>query len=192
MNRWDERYLRDSGLMAQPLELIAEFCAGLAPGRALDLAAGSGRHSLLLAGLGWRVTAVDYSAVALELLAERAAARNLTVETSLADLEKGGFEIEPAGYDLIVDTFYLQRDLFPKIREGLSAGGIALAVIGLAPEEPGADRLNPDYLLQPGELRALFTGFEILHYFEGRREGGPRRNAEIAARRPASQPFFSK
>ena len=41
-------------------------CWGLPPGRAVDLAAGEGRHALWLAGRGWRVTAVDFSGVGLD------------------------------------------------------------------------------------------------------------------------------
>ena len=46
----------------------------LPPGEAVDLAAGEGRHALWLAGRGWRVTAVDFSAVGLERGREQAAA----------------------------------------------------------------------------------------------------------------------
>jgi 2-polyprenyl-3-methyl-5-hydroxy-6-metoxy-1,4-benzoquinol methylase len=45
---------------------LVEEVAGLAPGRALDLACGEGRNALWLAGKGWQVTAVDFSAVGLE------------------------------------------------------------------------------------------------------------------------------
>ncbi|MBK8313883.1 MAG: hypothetical protein IPL01_07580 [Acidobacteria bacterium] len=60
MNKWDRRYSQDESLMLRPLPLIEECCKGMAPARALDLACGSGRHSLYLAGLGWKVTAVDF------------------------------------------------------------------------------------------------------------------------------------
>jgi SAM-dependent methyltransferase len=64
---WDERY-RDSDLVwgAAPNVFVAAECTDLAAGRALDLACGEGRNALWLAAHGWRVTAVDFSAVALE------------------------------------------------------------------------------------------------------------------------------
>lgn len=48
-----------------PNRFVAEECADLVPGRALDLACGEGRNALWLAEAGWTVTAVDFSAVAI-------------------------------------------------------------------------------------------------------------------------------
>ena len=62
---WDERYTADRQWSAEPNRLIAELLTGLPPGDAVDLAAGEGRHALWLAGLGWRVTAVDFSGAGL-------------------------------------------------------------------------------------------------------------------------------
>ena len=183
MNKWDRRYSQDESLMLRPLPLIEECCKGMAPARALDLACGSGRHSLYLAGLGWKVTAVDFSEVALELLQSRAAERNLIIDTRLANLEKGEFIIEPESYDLIIDTFYLQRGLFSQIRQGLKLGGLLIAVIALVDHDPDLKPMNPDFLLEPGELKSKFSDFEIIHYLETRRDPQKRPNAEIVARK---------
>lgn len=64
---WDERYAAsDLVWSADPNTFVAVECADLPPGRALDLAAGEGRHALWLAARGWRVTALDFSAVGLD------------------------------------------------------------------------------------------------------------------------------
>jgi SAM-dependent methyltransferase len=62
---WDERYAEDRQWSAEPNRLVAELLADLPPGDAVDLAAGEGRHALWLAGRGWQVTAVDFSAAGL-------------------------------------------------------------------------------------------------------------------------------
>src|SRR4051812_39644720 len=62
---WDQRYAEQRQWSAEPNALVAELLAGLPPGDAVDLGAGEGRHALWLAGRGWRVTAVDFSAVGL-------------------------------------------------------------------------------------------------------------------------------
>ncbi|HEY0401858.1 MAG TPA: class I SAM-dependent methyltransferase [Blastococcus sp.] len=62
---WDERYAERQQWSAEPNALIAELLMGLPPGDAVDLAAGEGRHALWLSGLGWGVTAVDFSDVGL-------------------------------------------------------------------------------------------------------------------------------
>jgi SAM-dependent methyltransferase len=63
---WDERYAERQQWSAGPNTLVASLLADAPPGDAVDLAAGEGRHALWLAGLGWRVTAVDFSAVGLD------------------------------------------------------------------------------------------------------------------------------
>ena len=64
---WDERY-RSAELVwgARPNRWVEQELADLSPGTAIDLACGEGRNALWLAGLGWNVTAVDFSAAALE------------------------------------------------------------------------------------------------------------------------------
>jgi SAM-dependent methyltransferase len=64
---WDERYAAVDRVWSQePNQFVAASLTGLPPGDALDLACGEGRNALWLAGLGWKVTALDFSAVAVE------------------------------------------------------------------------------------------------------------------------------
>ena len=63
---WDARYAERAQWSTGPNALVAALLADLPPGRAVDLAAGEGRHARWLAGLGWQVTAVDFSAVGLD------------------------------------------------------------------------------------------------------------------------------
>jgi SAM-dependent methyltransferase len=64
---WDERYRsKDSVWGAAPNRFVEAEVRGMTPGRALDLACGEGRNALWLDSLGWQVTAVDFSAGALE------------------------------------------------------------------------------------------------------------------------------
>ena len=63
---WDERYAAARQWSVGPNTFVAERLGDLSPGRAVDLACGEGRNAIWLAGLGWQVTAVDFSAVAVE------------------------------------------------------------------------------------------------------------------------------
>ena len=64
---WNERYTgTDLVWSATPNQFVASDLGSLAPGRAVDLAAGEGRNALWLASLGWDVTAVDFAAAGLE------------------------------------------------------------------------------------------------------------------------------
>ena len=85
------------------------------PGRALDIAAGGGRHALWLAQRGWLVTAVD-----------RAAGREAPGVTWLArDLEVSGLEIPDSEFDAIICWLYWQADLLPGVARGVRPGGVA-------------------------------------------------------------------
>ena len=182
---WDKRYrLREhaaSDFEAAPTPLVTETASDLRPGRALDLASGTGRNALWLAEHGWDVTAVDGALTAVEALRRRAAELGLKINAVVADLEKHEFKIEPAAWDLIAICYYLQRDLFEPAKCGVAPGGILIAVVHV--NEPGeADGL---YRLRPGELPKYFEGWKILHFHEGRPKDPVHRRAvaEIVAQR---------
>jgi SAM-dependent methyltransferase len=63
---WNQRYSGSELVWsAEPNIWVEQLTQDLAPGKALDIAAGEGRNALWLAARGWHVTAVDFSAVAL-------------------------------------------------------------------------------------------------------------------------------
>jgi SAM-dependent methyltransferase len=119
---WDEHYSNPDHIDFGAEPMLIQLAETLPAGSALDLASGPGRNALYLARLGWHVTAVDSSAVAIRLLLQ--SAHGLAIEACRADLEREEFAIAPHSYDLICDFFYLQRDLFEKIREGVKPGGV--------------------------------------------------------------------
>jgi SAM-dependent methyltransferase len=174
---WEQRYRAQEETSAgSPHSLVVEAAGNRPPGRALDLACGSGHNALWLAQQGWSVTAVDGSPKAIEILRGRAA--GLRIETQIADLEDSGFTIAPARYDLIAMCYYLERTLFEPARRGLVPGGILIVIALLS--EPGKDN---SFRVEPGELRQAFGGWEILHDREGR-DGWQHNVAEIVARKP--------
>jgi SAM-dependent methyltransferase len=70
---WDARYSESTRIWSgNPNVVLQREVSGLAPGRALDLGCGEGADAVWLAQQGWRVTAVDFSRVALERAAEHA------------------------------------------------------------------------------------------------------------------------
>ena len=170
MPDWDERYRRGEHAPKEPTPLLRNAIRNLTPTRALDLACGTGRHAIFLARHGWNVTAVDSSRVAIEILQQRAGEAGVTVDALVADLERGGFKIEPGVYDLICVFYYLQRDLFSDIQAGVKTGGTVVAAIHLNDGKADARPSNPSFLLEPGELREFFRDWEIGHYREGASE----------------------
>ncbi len=186
LHDWNDRYrLRErpaEDLDAAPTPLLVETVTGLTPGKALDLACGAGRNALWLAEHGWKVTAVDGAAAAIEILQTRASERTLKINAIVADLEKGEFQIEPPRWDLIAMCYYLQRNLFEPAKRGVAPRGILISIVHI--NEPG--EADSPHRLRPGELEQYFAGWEILHRYEGRANDSVHRRAvaEIVARRP--------
>jgi SAM-dependent methyltransferase len=104
--------------MPEPDSILTAALVTLPPGKALDIAAGSGRHSLWLAQLGWDVTAVDIQPAELP-----------DVYFLKADLEQHEYRIERAAWDLILCWLYWQPDLLPEIVAGVRPSGI-VAIAG--------------------------------------------------------------
>jgi tellurite methyltransferase len=164
-----------------PTPLLVETAKKLKPGRALDLACGTGRNAVWLAEQGWAVTAVDGSPAAIEILRTR----DSRVDARVADLEQGEFAIAESAWDLIAMCYYLQPDLIESSKRGVVVGGIVLVIVHIT--EPGEEPTK--HRLRPGELAGFFQGWEILHSYEGRPNDSEHRrwSAEIVARRVPEQ-----
>jgi SAM-dependent methyltransferase len=98
---WDERYAAQQQWSAEPNALIAELLSGPPAGDAVDLAAGEGRHALWLAGLGWHVTAVDFSDAGLARGRAQPGADRVTWVT--ADVTT--WTAEPGSLDLVLVAY---------------------------------------------------------------------------------------
>lgn len=163
-HEWDRRY-QETELVwgAAPNRFVVEETSGLTPGRALDLAAGEGRNALWLADAGWRVTAVDFSAVALERGKRLAAELGVDVEWVHADARE--YAPEPEAYDLALLAYlHLFREECARVLEhavrALAPGGLLVSV--------GHDRSNlvhgtggpqdPELLHDADRITADITG----------------------------------
>jgi SAM-dependent methyltransferase len=164
---WDRRYAEPNLLWsAGPNRFLVAEAAELPPGRALDLACGEGRNALWLAELGWTVTGVDYSSVALAKARARAEREQRDVEFVCEDLLV--YEPEPDAYELVL-VLYLQlpaeerRLVLRRACTALAPGGTFLLV--------GHDLTNmtdgvggpsdPSVLYTPDDIVAELAGLEV-------------------------------
>jgi SAM-dependent methyltransferase len=184
--KWDERYA-GPGRVSGPA--AAEFLTANAAylptsGLALDLAAGEGRNSILLAARGLEVVAVDFSIHALKKCLHRARESNLRVAGIVADLER--FVIPAATFDCIVNFNYLQRELAPAMIAGLRPGGVLVFETSTCDTLAYQSDFNAEYLLKRGELAQMFCALHLLKYRETRlpSKASFRVVASLIARKP--------
>jgi SAM-dependent methyltransferase len=184
--QWEHRYdARSEGNIRSPSRFVVAQCAGLARGRALDVASGEGRHAVYLARRGWRVEAIDFAHGGLAQLAAAAHRDGLAIGAVQADLET--FPLPRARYDLIVNVRYLQRSLIAAMKRAVVPGGMILFETFLRDQQQLGHPKNPAFLLERGELADRFREFDVLAYREGycETESGPAFLAQMTARRPS-------
>jgi tellurite methyltransferase len=183
VSEWDDRYRAGQGAVDKPLPLVLEFTQALTPGVALDLACGPGRNAIYLSDRGWRITALDASPIAIDLLLASTRERNRSIDARLVDLEAPEFELPPESFDLVLSCYYLQRSLIPGIKSALRSGGMLIMIALLA----GADQSQgtPTRAYR-SELRTFFSDWTILHYREGEtgEPGHQHSVAELVATKP--------
>lgn len=152
------------------------------PGRALDVATGTGRHALGMAESGFAVDAVDISEVALAMAARAAKERGLDVNWMCADLD----DFRPTGgYRLITVFRYRNPALWPVLAAALDEDGWVLVEHHLRTTAPVDGPPNDDFRVAPGELLDAFGTLRVLHYSE-RLETGDRPNTVHAVVRLAA------
>jgi SAM-dependent methyltransferase len=165
---WDKRYEeREFVWSIDPNRFVESELGVMAPGRALDLASGEGRNALWLAEQGWRVTAVDFSAVGMDKARKRAEAQGLDIDWVLEDVLS--FEPIPEGYDLVLWSYLHlpegeRRRVLAKAREAVVPGGTFLFVAhDLSNLEHGhGGPQDPEVLCTPQDVVADLHGFEVL------------------------------
>jgi tellurite methyltransferase len=184
---WDERYRQGRAMPDEPAALLVENLPLLPKsGKALDIAMGTGRNALYLASLGFRVTGIDLSPVAVEKCREKAERLGLSIEALVADLERS--PLPSNDYCLIVNFYYLQRSLAPQIVAALKPGGVLVfESFTIDQLQFGWGPKSSDHLLHRGELREMFPDLETLLYHEGVVQGdrGPKAVASLIGRKRA-------
>jgi SAM-dependent methyltransferase len=127
-------------------------------GSVLDIACGAGRHSRLLAAMGFNVTAVD---------------RDVSVFVEPPDnvtLIQADLEIHPWPFDQrefagVIVTNYLHRSLLPLIVSAVACEGILIYETFAVGNEKFGRPSRADFLLRPGELlNTAHDKLEVIAY----------------------------
>lgn len=184
---YDELYLSAPAVWSgRPNRQLVIEAADLQPGTALEAGSGEGGDALWLAERGWRVTAVDFSTVALERASAQAAGRGLGDRIEWLHADLGTWVPVMGGFDLVTAHYLHARwadrpAVFRRLAAAVSPGG-TLLVVGHLLEggaghahghadagehgHGGLDRHDPEAfytaedvaaLLDPGEWHAVVT-----------------------------------
>lgn len=157
---WNDRYAAQELLWgAEPNRFVAEELRDVPPrGRALDLACGEGRNAIWLATLGWTVTAVDFSTVAIERARRLAAEQHVDVEWIEADVTRfvppdGAFQLVIIAYLHVPETD--RRTVLAHAASALGPGGVLFMIgharLNLTRGVGGPQR--SELLWEPSEIR---------------------------------------
>jgi tellurite methyltransferase len=155
--RWDTRHAKASHADARASVQDIPKCTNNR--LALDLACGQGRHSLALAERGYLVVAGDVSEVALAGLGSHPSFDPDRISRVQVDFDTWPFREN--AFDLIVQCDFLDRRLIPAMLASVKPGGAILIDTFAKGAQPNASGpSHHDYLLLPGELRQIFTGWK--------------------------------
>jgi SAM-dependent methyltransferase len=148
----------------EPSRAVVDAVNLTKPGRALDLACGRGRNAIFLAEQGWSVVGIDIAPPTIE-----------GIDTRVLDLERNPLPFEDDAFDMVCVVHFLHRPLFAEARRVTRPGGVIVSAIHNV-----RSTMNPKYTVAIGELRSLFSDWEILVYREDE-------IAEIVARKPSAR-----
>ena len=175
-------------------ELVRDHLAALVAaselGPVLDLACGRGRNGLYLHRQGLPVVFADIRPDALadiETGLDEAAAG--TARLWQIDLESGPADpLDGERFGAVMVFRYLHRPLLPTIARAIQPEGLVVYETFTVDQPRFGRPTNPDYLLQHDELPGYFSGWEILHTFEGEVQnpatGHHQAIAQLVARKP--------
>ncbi|MGY8760616.1 MAG: class I SAM-dependent methyltransferase [Nitrospinaceae bacterium] len=179
-NRWNSKYETEVYLFGEkPIPFLADNVHLLPKGKVLDIAMGEGRNGVYLATQGFEVLGLDISEKGLEKAHNLAKKNKVTIETKVVDLES--FTLEPNSYDVILCTYYMQKDLFKQFQSALKPGGMIVV-----------ETYNVDYLkyaqfsrkwaLDTNEMLDIFKGLRVIRYQDY--DDGKEAYSSIIAQKP--------
>jgi SAM-dependent methyltransferase len=169
MRLWDTRYGSDEfafGVM--PNDFLVEASRYLPLGsHVVSLGEGEGRNGVWLAEQGFRVTAIDGSAVGLAKAARLAASRGVVLETIAGDLAEVAL---PEDVDAVLSIFChlpstLRKAVYKRAQAALRPGGVFI-LEAYHPNQLTYGTGGPsdvDMLLRLKDLRNEWEGAECLY-----------------------------
>jgi 2-polyprenyl-3-methyl-5-hydroxy-6-metoxy-1,4-benzoquinol methylase len=165
---WNDRYRESETVFGHEAnQFLVEVAADLEPGTALDLGCGQGRNALWLAKLGFTVTGLDLSPVAIEQARARAA--ELGIDATFESVDLLTWDPHGQEWDLVLLAYIhvpedLRRAVHAVAERAVAPGGrvvvIAHHLDNLTGGVGGPSR--PDWLFTQEQLADDFSALDIV------------------------------
>jgi len=185
MQDWDERFR--AGEYPQdpdPAPVLERAVDSFPDGRALDIAAGTGRNAVFLAAEGYEVDALDRSREGLRIARENAEKRGVADRCSWIQADALDYDYPAEAYDAITCRSFRIADRLTDVKTALKPGGVLYYEDHLRTSE-GVDYGPPDARrMGANELLRACLDLTVLHYREFRSgaDGHRGAHAQIIAR----------
>ncbi|KAF0217124.1 MAG: type 11 [Geobacteraceae bacterium] len=146
----------------EPNAFLVNMVRGMKPGKALDVAMGTGRNAIYLATLGWDVTGFDNSEMDVNMAVENARVSGTKINTIVQDAAV--FDYGKNKWDLVVLSYVpFDRIMVDRVYESLKPGGIVM--VEFFHRDSQKMRILPDDpTFADNELLQIFSKYRILHY----------------------------
>jgi SAM-dependent methyltransferase len=193
MPDWDERFR--AGEYPQdpdPAPVLERYVDTFPDGRALDIAAGTGRNAVFLATEGYDVDALDRSREGLRIARENAEKRGVADRCSWIQADALEYDYPAETYDVITCRSFRIADRLTDVKAALNPGGVLYYQDHMRTAE-GVDYGPPEAgRLGANELLRACLDLTVLHYREFRVGSEDHRGAtaQVIARKStgATQP----
>lgn len=160
-SKWNARYAFANQALPEPARVLIDGEAFLPDeGIALDIACGRGGNAFYMAARGLTVHAWDISSVAVDGIVEHQKTNMNDAQLYPLVRDVVNNPPDPNSFDVIVVSRFLDRSICPNLVNALKPNGV------LFYQTFTAGLSNPDYLLRPQELPALFENLQQCHYLE--------------------------
>lgn len=148
--RWGQALREQPDTMATrpPSAYLVAVATDLRPGLALDAGCGHGSEAIWLAAAGWRVTAVDFAAAALDYgrATVQALGTHVAERIEWVEGDLGVWAPTPGRYDLVSCLFVHVAssvgEMVARLAAGVAPGG-TLLLVGHRPVDPATSEPTP-------------------------------------------------
>ncbi|KUJ75193.1 hypothetical protein AVO42_07535 [Thiomicrospira sp. XS5] len=141
--------------------LLASTSHSTSTQRLWDIGCGGGRDAVYMAQQGFEVTAIDQQDAVLSRARRFSDRQGVSVHWKGCSVNEADC-LPNETVEVVVMMRYLNRDLFPRLRQAIRPGGFVVMQTFIEGVEAFGSPKNPNFILKRGELAKTFSDFTII------------------------------